>query len=444
MALADIPFYGAYTQRRQMNEQAPLQELQQAGGAMSLLAQLQKQEQAGQLREALAATGGDVEKALEVAVRTGNIDAAHQLAPLVKLAQERRQGEDTRRGLAALQAPPVPEQPQELGMGQPVSVAGEGRPAAPQSPTDERQARIAHLDKLTALYANNPQMMRMIEVERGKLEQQAAKPEEKWSEPYQLGGATVQKNLATGQVRTAVSREPAQEQLVPVKESDGRIIYVPRSQAAGREVGSRQTDMNIYKQVQQLGRDFEKANLNTMIPVVERAMQITKEQAGFITGPKGALPDMALPDDVVKSRQALQKLFNITLKDRSGAAVTYQELERLKQEFGAGFFKKPEQLLEAIREARNIVESHYAGVAATHGKDALDRFNENLEAIGGVPFRMSGRLVKLTPVQGATAQPGAPQPQQSGLPTVTNEAEYNALPSGAVYVAPDGKTKRKR
>ena len=36
----------------------------------------------------------------------------------------------------------------------------------------------------------------------------AEKPQDDWSEPYQLGGAMVQKNKTNGQVRTAVTREP--------------------------------------------------------------------------------------------------------------------------------------------------------------------------------------------------------------------------------------------
>lgn len=43
---------------------------------------------------------------------------------------------------------------------------------------------------------------------------QQTKPE-RWSEPYQLGGATVQRNLDTGQVRTAVTREPRTTVHVP-------------------------------------------------------------------------------------------------------------------------------------------------------------------------------------------------------------------------------------
>lgn len=57
MALADIPGYGAYIARRQMNEQAPLAELQQASGAMGLMAALEKRKREQQARQELQALG---------------------------------------------------------------------------------------------------------------------------------------------------------------------------------------------------------------------------------------------------------------------------------------------------------------------------------------------------------------------------------------------------
>lgn len=67
--------------------------LQQAGALQTLLAHADKSRRDKALREGLAASGGDVEKALAVALQSGDVTAAHELAPLVKLAQERRLGE---------------------------------------------------------------------------------------------------------------------------------------------------------------------------------------------------------------------------------------------------------------------------------------------------------------------------------------------------------------
>ncbi len=278
MALADIPGYGAYIQRRQMIEQEPLAQLQQAQAVVGLKGAMEKQQQEGALRTLLAESGGDVEKAVEMAVKSGNVAAAHQLAPLVKMAQERKQAEETRRGLAALMpqeaAGDVPAAPMELGMGQPVRAAGEdAQPAA--API----SRIDALKRMSIMYANNPVVMQRLQAEIDKLQTAADKPTQKRDRID--GENTVQEEFINGKW-TEIGRGPrfarqvagtGQEPLVPVKGDDGKVIYVPRSQAAGREVGGRTTDTNIAKTVQQLGRDFEKAGLPNTIAVIENAQR---------------------------------------------------------------------------------------------------------------------------------------------------------------------------
>lgn len=153
------------------------------------------------------------------------------------------------------------------------------------------------------------------------------------------------------------------------------------SQAAAKE------DSETSKKVTALGTAFEKANLPVTTTVLSAAEKAVSEGSvlEYINGPKSALPDFAVSKDAREARQAIQKLFNITLKDRSGAAVTSQELERLKAEFGQGKFKTPDQLRTAVREARSIVDNHYKSIAASYGPKALKVYNENLKAVGGVP-----------------------------------------------------------
>lgn len=144
-------------------------------------------------------------------------------------------------------------------------------------------------------------------------------------------------------------------------------------------------NQQVQKQVAQLGAALEKANLpeaDAVIAKVEEVLSKAPQVAEYLSGPKSVIPDMALPADITEGKQAFQKLFNITLKNRSGAAVTNQELERLKQEFGAGVFKTPQQLRNAVEQARNIINKHYASIASGFGKDALDAYNENAKAVG--------------------------------------------------------------
>lgn len=139
------------------------------------------------------------------------------------------------------------------------------------------------------------------------------------------------------------------------------------------------------KQVTQLGAALEKANLpeaDAVIGKVEEVLSKRPDVADYLSGPKSVIPDFALPSDITEGKQAFQKLFNITLKNRSGAAVTNQELERLKSEFGAGVFKTAPQLRQAVEQARSIINKHYASVAAGFGPDALKEYNDNAKAIG--------------------------------------------------------------
>jgi hypothetical protein len=135
-----------------------------------------------------------------------------------------------------------------------------------------------------------------------------------------------------------------------------------------------------------LSAALEKANLpeaDAVLGQVEKALEVAPKVAEYISGPKSLLPDLAVPDEVKFARQAFQKLFNITLKNRSGAAVTLPELDRLKQEFATGAFKTPQQLTAAVGQARAIINKHYASVASGFAPGVLGSYNERVRQFGG-------------------------------------------------------------
>ena len=140
------------------------------------------------------------------------------------------------------------------------------------------------------------------------------------------------------------------------------------------------------KKTTQLQSALEKANLpeaDAVLKAVEDVLATNKDLAGYISGPKSVLPDLVVPKDIAVGRQAFQKLFNITLKDRSGAAVTIPEFERLKKEFATGIWRQPGQLEAGVEQARNIIKKHYQSVAAGFGPEALKNYNENMRGLGG-------------------------------------------------------------
>lgn len=200
-----------------------------------------------------------------------------------------------------------------------------------------------------------------------------------------------------------------------------------------------------------LSAALEKSGLpevDATLDAVEKALSKTPRLAEYIGGPLSATPDMAVgvltpsmgkeeADAIRSGRQAFAKLFNITLKNRSGAAVTNQELERLKGEFAAGAFKDEKQLRAAVEQARNIISNHYASVAAGFSPEVLESYNANIRQYGG-------RVV----IDPKGAKPAAPSPAPApkpagGVVKITSDAEFDALPSGALFVGPDGKQRKK-
>lgn len=77
---------------RQQGQQQDESDLKQAGMLQALQQHVDAQQQMLQLRSLMAQTGGDVDKAMVAALQTGNIQAAHALAPLV---ESKRKGEES-------------------------------------------------------------------------------------------------------------------------------------------------------------------------------------------------------------------------------------------------------------------------------------------------------------------------------------------------------------
>lgn len=193
------PGLAGYLAAVNQNQQAQGAELQQAVQLQGLRAQLQKQAQEQQFRASMAGAGGDIEKALSVALSTGNVEAAHQLAPLVKMQQEARQREETPRLLAQITgqgAPGASAGATEVGIGQPVSVAG----GAPQQQADPRQARIAQLQQMTLIpqVANNPVVMQRLQAEIDRLSSVKPMIEHNFS----VGNEQVQPHISHDEGRT--------------------------------------------------------------------------------------------------------------------------------------------------------------------------------------------------------------------------------------------------
>lgn len=199
---------------------------------------------------------------------------------------------------------------------------------------------------------------------------------------------------------------------------EGNIVIDAKT---GKKIGDaparpRDEEAVLARQVTALSKGLEQAKLpeaNAVLMNAEKAVEVPGV-AESVSGLKSKLPDSMLSKEVREGRQALTKLFNIELKNRSGAAVTNQELERLKDEFGQGVFKTSDQIKTAVEKAREIVNMHYRSVAAGFPKEALEAYNENLRAIGGTP------VIDVTGTAKAKSPAGAPEP----YPDAEKERRY--------------------
>ncbi len=123
--------------------------------------------------------------------------------------------------------------------------------------------------------------------------------------------------------------------------------------------GSKVED-KIDKQVTQLSTALEKANIletESIFDLVEKQILNKKEDlAGF--GQTGFLPAVMLSDEGLANRQLIAQLQNITLKNRSGAAVAASEFERLKKELGTGAITGDREVRNALSRMSELYKEH--------------------------------------------------------------------------------------
>jgi hypothetical protein len=97
-----------------------------------------------------------------------------------------------------------------------------------------------------------------------------------------------------------------------------------------------------------------------------------------------SIPGIGRVSAYSESARALQSsmdnIFNVTLKDRSGAAVTNQEMERLKAEFASGKWNTESDMLRGLSRYRTAVSSAIKNAEAKYPAAVVDTYSSR----GGV------------------------------------------------------------
>ena len=158
------PFLQGWYQAEESQRRGNLAGMQQAEGATRLRGLLEQQQEAEAFKGLLAQSGGDPEKAFAIALKSGNLGAAAKLEPTVKRIEQQKERQQTVEGLRSIYGGGAGAEPQQLGEGQPVAVAGDAGAAA-----NPKEARIGQLKQMSLLYANNPVVMQRLQAEMDKL-----------------------------------------------------------------------------------------------------------------------------------------------------------------------------------------------------------------------------------------------------------------------------------
>jgi hypothetical protein len=167
-----------------------------------------------------------------------------------------------------------------------------------------------------------------------------------------------------------------------------------------------QQDQNRQKQVTQFSNQMEKTGipqLQQALDTIDSIMQKYppgSDLPGY--GPiDGLRPTWSLGEDGQRLRQAIQSITNITLKNRSGAAVTDQEFERFRQEMGSSAFLPEARIRQGIDQMRGILNAQKRNAIAGVSDDVLGDY----EANGGISLPRGGG-------NGAAVAPSAPAAPQ--------------------------------
>jgi hypothetical protein len=133
---------------------------------------------------------------------------------------------------------------------------------------------------------------------------------------------------------------------------------------------------------------------------VNELLSKTGNIPGFGTG--AFLPDVLVGAQGREVRQLVQTLTNITLKDRSGAAVTTPEFERLKKELGTSLGKTDQDLIRGLVNFRKGLTSVVNSALGGMDEQDLNRYFET----GGADIKpRTSPLEKYLPGAEKQAQP---------------------------------------
>lgn len=495
-AIENVPFLGGYVAAERESQDSRFRKLQQASVLLNLHQRAQEQQQAEQLRSTLSTSNGDVEKVLQAALASGNINAAQKLAPLVKIRQEERQRQETARAFQQLYAgetnPVSSPGPQELGEGQPIATAGDDA-VRPSDPMARNQERIRNLQRFMSVVGHNPVVAQRVQAEIDKLQSikpmiehnfsigddrvqphisydegrswqplPGSQPSAKFARQVdQAGGDQTFGSGLTGRAINILTRDAtayAEGRLTPDQERvfiAASTQYQQPRQYQNPDTGQLETSRPelppfVADALRKRGQRVPASRPNPFIdepkpgrpqpaPSAERPSKTAWDLAPLTTGPVPAAAEMLsrtpLVGDMVQAPQFTQARAFIPQLQRDLVRTLHNNV------------RYPEGERKAIEKDISIEPRLFDNQVAYRNRlvgidDALEVRERNAYATAqsarvGRDERVQAMNV-LNALRNFRENLGVP-------PRIRTEAEYNELPSGGVYIdTRDGKPKRKK
>lgn len=203
----------------------------------------------------------------------------------------------------------------------------------------------------------------------------------------------LQNKLAERQLRQQIERDKNEARLAEanLRREDRQAL---RAIEAERRQESRQErlDKRLEDEIRQAEKRLAPAVdiQNTLANVEDKlgfaldAAEIKDGQV-IVGGEAKDLPGVSIPglgrrtfydSDARQLQSAIGKVFNVELKDRSGAAVTTPELERLKEEFASGKFNSEAEMVQALKDYKRLAAIALKNAEAAFRPEVLERYAE--------------------------------------------------------------------
>ena len=195
----------------------------------------------------------------------------------------------------------------------------------------------------------------------------------------QVGGSGVTVNVG-GQVKSRIKASPKEkdhlgyqqaDDVVLTKDLEGNIL----ADDLRSSVDTRMKNIGVaVEKSKLLEADDALRELENFIALQQKKGVKNLPGIGVLGGKK---PDWATSKDGLKNRALLAAYENITLKKRSGAAVTPSELTRVQNELaGAASTADEEVFLDILRTNRKILEKQKNATFAIYRDDDVQAYQE--------------------------------------------------------------------